>query len=242
MVLDVPNVCVVIPTLNEAGTIGKLIESIEELVSFIQVRIIIVDDGSKDGTQETVEAMNENHGNIIIVERGRKLGFGSALIDGFRTALKLEPEPDFIVTMDADLSHDPREIPHLIKSSEADSLVVGSRYVKGGEIHGWGLYRKTVSKVANFLTRFFINLPAKDCTSGFRSYDIDLIKKILPYLESKGYDIQIEVLFRAVRNGFSVVEEPIIFKNRQSGGSKLTFGELFGFARKIYTLRALSRI
>lgn len=230
------DVCVVIPTYNEAGTIRELMETLEELSGRSVIRVVIVDDGSTDGTIGIIEEMMGKHGNIILVERGEKLGFGTAIIDGFRAALTLEQAPEFIVTMDADLSHDPREVPSLVEACDKDSLVVGSRYIKGGEIHGWGLYRKTVSRAANFSARVFVNIPASDCTSGFRCYRTDLVQTILPSLESLGYDIQIETLHEAARHGFSIEERPITFRERRSGESKLKLGDIWGFIKGIYTL------
>lgn len=230
------DVCVVIPTYNEAGTIRELIEALEELSRRSVIRVVIVDDDSTDGTIGIIEEMMEKHGNIILVERGRKLGFGTAIIDGFKAALSLEPAAEFIVTMDADLSHDPREVPSLVEACDKDSLVVGSRYIKGGEIHGWGLYRKTVSRAANFLARVFVNIPARDCTSGFRCYRADLVQTILPSLEGVGYDIQIETLYETARHGFSIDEKSITFRERRSGESKLKRGDIWDFIKGIYTL------
>ena len=134
-----PVVCVVIPTLNESGTIGTIIELLERLRALYNIRIIVVDDGSTDGTVEIVQKASEKHGILTLIERGRRLGLGTAIRDGLRAALDQEPAPDFVVTMDADLSHDPDELPSLVEACEKDSLVVGSRYVEGGEVHGWGL-------------------------------------------------------------------------------------------------------
>ncbi len=231
-----PVVCVVIPTLNESGTIGTLIESLEELRAIYQIRMIIVDDGSTDGTIEIVQESRKKYGSLTLMERGRKLGLGTALRDGLQAALDQEPAPDFMATMDADLSHDPGELPSLIEACEKDSVVVGSRYVDGGEIHGWGLYRKAISRGANFLARVFADIPSTDCTSGFRCYGADLIREILPSLDSVGFEIQIEVLSKVARRGLKIVEKPITFRERTEGKSKLGFGEIFGFARRVLAL------
>lgn len=110
---------------------------------------------------------------------GEKLGFGSALLEGFRTSLGLVPEPGFIATMDGDLSHDPVELPALVGSCGEGGLVIGSRYVEGGAIEGWKLHRRVVSGVANFLARWFAGLPVRDCTSGFRCYHADVVRGVL---------------------------------------------------------------
>ena len=132
--LSRPVVCVVIPTLNESGTIGALIDSLEGLGAIYDVGIVVVDDGSTDGTVEIVRESGERYGNLELMERGRRLGLGTAIRDGLRAALEREPAPDFVVTMDGDLSHDPGELPSLVEACGRDSLAVGSRYVEGGGV------------------------------------------------------------------------------------------------------------
>jgi len=231
-----PRVSVVIPTINESGTIEELIEALQEHRETYDLKIIIVDDGSTDGTIETIQQLNQRHGNITLIERGSKLGFGTAITDGFKTALTQNLKPDLIATMDADLSHDPQQLPQLIQQCATDTLVIGSRYTPGGEIHGWGPYRKTVSWGANLLARVFANIPAKDCTSGYRCYGADLVQAVLPSLESVGYDIQIEILAEAARRGFEIKETPIRFQDRTTGESKLKSGQMWEFARQVYKL------
>ena len=231
-----PVVCVVIPTLNESGTIGAIIESLEELRDLYHIRIVVVDDGSTDGTVGIVQESSEKHGNLTLIERGRRLGLGTAIRDGLRAALDQEPAPDFVVTMDADLSHDPGELPSLVEACEEDSLVVGSRYVEGGEIHGWGLHRKAMSRGANILARVFTNVPSKDCTSGFRCYGAELVREVLPNLDSIGFEIQMEILSKAANRGLNLVEKPITFRERVEGKSKLRLWEIFRFTRRVIQL------
>lgn len=234
--IDNLNLTIIIPTLNESGTIEPLIESIRETLRSTPPRIIIIDDGSTDGTIETIQDLQLEHDGITLIERGEKLGFGTALRDGFKAALGQTPEPDLIITMDADLSHDPSHLPTLIQACDRQSLIIGSRYIQGGEIHGWGPYRKTVSWGANLLARTFANIPAKDCTSGYRCYGVDVVQTILPSLESSGYDIQIEVLSEATQLGYNIRETPISFKDRTTGESKLNTGQIIEFAKTIYRL------
>jgi len=202
------DVCVVIPTYNEVGAIGELVVSLLELDE-LGVRVVIVDDGSDDGTLEALGELMERHGNVVLVERGEKLGLGSALQEGFRTALGLVPEPEFIVTMDGDLSHDSRELPSLVGSCGVGGVVIGSRYVEGGVVEEWGLHRRVISKVANFLARKFAGLPVRDCTSGFRCYHSDVVKWILGKVNCSGYVFQVDILSLAVRRDFEVAEIPI---------------------------------
>lgn len=230
-----PTVAVLMPTYNEINTISPLIDSLQNLQD-IDLQIIVIDDGSTDGTAEAVQELTSKHDNITLIERGEKLGLGSAIRDGFKAALNQTPPPDFIVTMDADLSHDPHLLPSMIEECDRDTLVIGSRYIDGGEIHGWSPYRKTVSWGANLLARTFANIPAKDCTSGYRCYGSDLIKAILPSLESTGFDVQIEILSEAARQGFEIVETPINFQDRTTGESKLKTGQIWEFAKRIYNL------
>ena len=226
-------VCVVIPTYNEVGSIGELVVSLLGLDG-LSVRVVVVDDGSDDGTLEVLGELMEGYGSIVLVERGEKLGLGSALMDGFRTALTLVPEPEFVVSMDGDLSHDPRELPSLVGSCGVGGVVIGSRYVEGGAVEGWGLHRRVVSRAANFLARRFAGLPVRDCTSGFRCYHSDVVQEILQSAGSSGYDVQIDVLFHVVRGGFEVVEIPIRFSDRLSGKSKLSVREVWNFLGRIF--------
>ena len=202
----------------------------------LSVRVVIVDDGSDDGTLEVLGELMGRYGSIFLVERGEKLGLGSALLNGFRTALGLVPGPEFIVSMDGDLSHDPRELPSLVGSCGERGVVIGSRYVEGGAVERWGLHRRVISKVANFLTRRFAGLPVRDCTSGFRCYHSNVVREILQSAGPSGYDVQIEVLFDVVRRDFEVTEIPIRFSDRLSGKSKLSVREVWNFIGRIFSL------
>jgi len=229
------DVCVVIPTYNEVGTIGELVVSLLELDE-LGVRAVIVDDGSDDGTLEVLGELMERYGNIVLVERGEKLGLGSALLEGFRIALGLVPEPEFIVTMDGDLSHNPRELPSLAGSCGMGGVVIGSRYVEGGAVEGWGLHRRVVSRVTNFLARRFTGLPVRDCTSGFRCYHSGVVRGIIDDLECSGYDVQIDALFETARIGFDIMEVPIRFSDRYKGESKLSVFEVWNFLSRVVSL------
>ena len=223
-----PSVCVCIPTYNEAGTIGEVISRIEGLEG-LRKEIVVVDDNSGDGTPEIVRRLMGEYGNIRLIEREGKLGLGSALIEGFEEALKMKPVPDFVVSMDGDLSHDPYEIPGLVLSCDNCALSIGSRYVKGGEIQGWTMWRRAVSVGANLLARYLGGLPVRDCTSGFRCYSSDLVKDLIGSVTREGFDFQIDALMNAVRKGYQVREHPISFRDREAGESKLGLGEYLNF-------------
>ena len=230
-----PNVCVVIPTLNEADTIGDLIAELSELEN-IHVRAIIVDDGSTDGTPEIVGATSWWDDDVHLIKRRRKLGLGTAIRAGIMRALELDPPPDYIVTMDGDLSHDPQAIPLLVDMCDSESVIIGSRYVEGGEIRGWKASRHIISQGANIVARVFGRIPARDCTSGFRCYGVDLERAIVPDLKASGYDIQIEMLSEAARRGFRIGEAPIVFRDRENGDSKLDVTQIFRYAMMVFGL------
>ena len=230
-----PDVCVVIPTLNECNTIGELIEGLGE-IDEICVRTIVVDDGSTDGTEEIVGAASWWNEDIHLVRRGRKRGLGTAIREGIMRSLELKPPPDYIVTMDGDLSHDPKAIPLMVKSCDGESVIIGSRYVVGGEIRGWRASRHIISRVANFVGRALGKIPAQDCTSGFRCYGVGLERVIAPELEASGYGIQIEMLSVAARRGFQIDEVPIIFTDRENGDSKLDIPQILQYVMTAFRL------
>ncbi|MBC8223547.1 polyprenol monophosphomannose synthase [Candidatus Bathyarchaeota archaeon] len=230
-----PNVCVVIPTLNETDTIGELIAELSKLEN-IHVKTIIVDDGSTDGTLEIVEATSWWDDDVHLINRKRKLGLGTAIRAGIMRALEFDPPPDYIVTMDGDLSHDPQAIPLLVDMCDGESVIIGSRYVEGGEIRGWNASRHIISRGANIVARVFGRIPARDCTSGFRCYGVDLKRAIAPDLNASGYDIQIEVLSEAARRGFRIGEVPIVFRDRENGDSKLDVTQILKYAMTSFGL------
>ena len=230
-----PSVCVVIPTLNESDTIGELIAELSELEN-IHIKAIIVDDGSTDGTLEIVGTTSWLHDDVHLIKRKSKLGLGTAIKAGIMRALELDPPPDYIVTMDGDLSHDPQDIPLMVDMCDGDSVIIGSRYVEGGEIRGWNASRHIISRGANIVARVFGKIPAKDCTSGFRCYGVDLKRAIAPDLNASGFNIQIEVLSEAMRRGFRIGEVPIVFRDRENGDSKLDLTQILKYVMTAFGL------
>lgn len=217
-----PCVCIVVPTYNEVNTIRSLLEEIGRVLRCFQARVIIVDDGSMDGTREAIRFSDAGH-DIQVIERHRKMGLGSAIIEGFKVAVAT-CGGGVIVTMDADLSHDPKDIPRLVSMCDDGVIAIGSRYVRGGSFSGSG--RRILSAITNKIVRWATGIAAMDCTSGFRCYSNEVVKRILPELRSEGYEIQIETLLKSLKAGYSYVEVPVAFQRRQRGISKLGLREV----------------
>jgi len=222
------DVAILLPTYCEAENIENLIHTIENLG--IKSRIIVIDDSSPDGTGEIVKKLQRKYGNLTLLRRPFKAGLGTAITQGFHFILSQKSPPKYIITMDADYSHDPKEIPKMLqKARKGCDIVVGSRYCNGGAVKGWPLTRLAISKIANKITAKLVALPITDFTSGFRCYSRNYIQKILPNLHSQTYEIQIETLRQANINKAVVVEVPITFTNRKKGKSKLTKNEILSF-------------
>ena len=209
----------IIPTYNEASNIGKLIRTLKSLK--LNIKIVVVDDGSPDGTSEIVSEISD----VALISRKGKLGLGSAYKEGFKYALKRGC--DVVGTMDADFSHDPKFLPAMLAKIKNCDMVIGSRYVKGGNIIGFNFGRKLISGAAQFMSRTFLGLNVKDATSGYRIYKSKVLAKIeYASISSQGYSYLIESLFLANRCGFDIREVPIVFKNRRFGSSKISGAEI----------------
>ncbi len=229
---------VILPTYCEAQNIEKLITEIENLP--LDTSILVVDDSSADGTADIVKIMQKKYSNILLLVRSEKCGLGSAITDGFRVFLSLENIPKYVVTMDADYSHNPKDMPRLVSQTRQGSdLVIGSRYCKGGKTVGWSYTRKVISRCANGIARSVLGLRLYDCTSGFRCYSTNLLKVTVNYLHSHTYDIQIETINQAHKKSFKVTETPILFVNRKRGKSKLTAVEIKNYLSYILKTVAL---
>ncbi len=226
---------VILPTYREAENIANLISDIEGLK--LNASILVIDDLSPDRTAEIVREMQQKYSNILLCVRPKKTGLGTAITDGFKIFLSLKTMPRYIVTMDADYSHNPKAIPQLLSNMESScGVVIGSRYCKGGKTAGWPFTRKVISRVANLIARSSLGLKLHDCTSGFRCYSTDFLKVAVGNLHSQTYEIQIETIRQAVLRDFNVKETPILFVNRKRGKSKLTLTEIKSYLT--YTLKA----
>ncbi|EKD44065.1 MAG: hypothetical protein ACD_72C00006G0002 [uncultured bacterium] len=226
---------VVIPTYNERDNIVNLINDIF-LQPIENLSIIVVDDNSPDKTAELVSPLQTVYPNLYLIKRYNKLGLGSAYIAGFKKALALGA--DLIVEMDADFSHDPKDIPRLTEvCKDGFHLAIGSRKIKGGKIVGWNFKRKFMSHGAMVIARTFLRLRAKDVTSGFRCFKREVLEKInLDNVKSNGYAFQEEMLYRTQKNKFHIKEIPVIFSDRKLGTSKLANKDIVEFFITIFRL------
>jgi dolichol-phosphate mannosyltransferase len=215
------DVLVVLPTLNERANLTELLEGIRTHAP--DVDVLVVDDGSPDGTAALAAEIGARLGRVEVLQRGRRLGLGTAYRDGFRVGL--ERGYRRFVTMDADLSHEPRYLPDLLAATapgaDAD-VAIGSRYLQGISVVNWDLKRLVLSVAANRYARTITGLPVRDCTSGFQCFRREVIQGIDPArLRFRGYSFLVELKYRAHERGFRLREVPIIFIDRRFGSSKL---------------------
>jgi apolipoprotein N-acyltransferase len=210
---------VILPTYEERATIERVLRGLLALPATVDV--LVVDDGSPDGTADIVRAVMAADPRVSLLERPRKAGLASAYQTGFRRAL--EAGYDLVVEMDADLSHLPEELPRLLEAAVAADLVIGSRYVPGGAVTNWGLGRRALSRGGNLYARLALGFPVHDATSGFRVFRRELLAHLIDgTVRSDGYGFQIELAYRAWLDGFKLVEAPITFAEREHGRSKIS--------------------
>jgi dolichol-phosphate mannosyltransferase len=218
---------IIIPTYNEKENIEKIIRKVFSLD--VDFDILIVDDGSPDGTANIVKEIQKTYPKKLhIVERTGKLGLGTAYIFGFKWALK--NNYDYIFEMDADFSHDPDDLIRLYKAchEEKGDVAIGSRYIKGVNIVNWPMSRLLMSFFASKYVKIITGMPIHDSTAGFKCYKRSVLEKInLEKIQFVGYAFQIEMKFTAWKYGFNVVEVPVIFTDRQEGASKMSGGIFF---------------
>lgn len=220
-----PFVAILLPTYCEAGNIESLINKLQQLE--LNLLITVIDDSSPDGTANIVRKLQDKYGNILLLERQTKLGLGTAITDGFNLLLSQKNKPEYILTMDADYSHNPEDILKLLHAArQGPDLIIGSRYCKGGKTVGWPKMRLIISRLANILASATVRIRIRDCTSGLRCYSREYVKTVISSLHSQTYEIQIETVRQARLQGFKVKEVPITFMNRKLGKSKLTRSEL----------------
>lgn len=213
-------ICIVVPTYNEKDTLEQLIARIFEL-KISGLEVLVVDDNSPDGTGQLAERIKAENSNVAVLHQAKKTGLGRAYQAGFAAAIK--SGADYILEMDADLSHDPKQIPALLEAASQADLALGSRYVTGGGVSNWRWFRRFISWFGNIYARAVLGLPYHDLTGGFKCYRRVVLEAIdLANLSSVGYNFQIETTHKAHLAGFKIVEVPIIFVERAGGKSKFS--------------------
>jgi dolichol-phosphate mannosyltransferase len=214
----VPNATVCLPTYNERENLEAMLRALQPL----GVRVLVIDDGSPDGTGELADRLAAELDFVTVLHRARKEGIGPAYIAGFRRALADGAE--YVLELDCDFSHDPEDVPRLLAACESGAdVALGSRYVEGGGTVNWGLGRRIVSWGGSLYARLLLGVGIRDLTGGFKCYRRRVLEAIdLDAIHSKGYAFQIEGTYRALRKGFRVVEVPIRFVDRTEGESKMS--------------------
>jgi dolichol-phosphate mannosyltransferase len=211
---------VCIPTFNERENLEPMLRALADK----GVRVLVIDDSSPDGTGELADRLAAELPYVDVLHRPRKEGLGPAYLAGFERALA--DGADLVLEMDCDFSHDPADVPRLLAAAGGEGgadVVLGSRYVAGGAVRNWGLVRRFVSAGGSLYARIVLGVRVRDLTGGFKCYRRRVLETIdLDAVHSKGYAFQIETTYRALRAGFTVVEVPITFADREAGGSKMS--------------------
>jgi len=210
---------VIIPTYNERINIEKMIHTLIEL--YPDIHILVVDDNSPDGTGEFVKAKSEEDERVHVLQRSGKMGLGTAYVAGFK--YMLENNYDFAIQMDADFSHDPKEIANMLTAINDNDLVIGSRYIQGVNVINWPMSRLLLSYFASIYTRVITGMPVMDPTGGFKCFRRVVLENIdLDGIKSNGYSFQIEMNFKTYKKKFRIKEIPIVFMDRVEGVSKMS--------------------
>lgn len=210
---------IVIPTYNEAQNIPLILARLRSELP--ELDLLVVDDTSPDGTGAMVRKIGERDPQVHLLENAQKRGLGPAYIAGFQWGLKRGYRQ--LIQMDADLSHDPADVPKLLARLETNDVAVGSRYTDGGRMERWSRLRELISRSGNAYARLMLSLPYQDLTSGFNAWKCEVLDAIaLDTITSKGYGFQVELKYRAHRCGYRLIEIPICFREREKGVSKMT--------------------
>lgn len=215
----------ILPTFDEAENLEAIVRASLEVLERAapgEHRILVVDDGSPDGTGRIADRLAAELPAVEVLHRRVREGLGPAYLAGFARAL--EGGAAYVLEMDADFSHDPGDLARLLAAADEADLVLGSRYVAGGGVSDWGLVRRIVSRGGSWYARVVLSLAVRDLTGGFKCFRREVLEAIdLPTIRSRGYAFQVELTHRAIGAGFRVVELPIVFRDRQHGTSKMTW-------------------
>jgi dolichol-phosphate mannosyltransferase len=216
----------ILPTYNEAENIEAIVAAAGEVLAGAApdgFRVLVVDDGSPDGTGRLADELAARHEWVQVLHRSEKNGIGPAYLAGFAHAL--EHGAGYVMEMDSDFSHDPADLARLLRAvREGADLALGSRYVPGGGVEEWGLLRRVISEGGSTYARLVLGLRVKDLTGGFKCFRREVLEAIhFDRVRSQGYAFQVELTYRAVQAGFRVVEVPIVFRDRQRGTSKMSW-------------------
>jgi dolichol-phosphate mannosyltransferase len=216
----------ILPTYNEAENIEAIVTAAGAVLGDAAAdgfRVLVVDDGSPDGTGAIADRLAAEHDWVEVLHRAEKNGIGPAYLAGFRHAL--DRDAGYVIEMDSDFSHDPADIRRLLEAVGGGAdLALGSRYVPGGGVRDWGLLRRFISEGGSTYARWVLGLHVRDLTGGFKCFRREVLEAIeFDGVRSRGYAFQVELTYRAVRAGFRVVEVPIVFRDRQRGQSKMSW-------------------
>jgi len=221
-----------LPTYDERENLERMVHALCEL----GVAVLVIDDNSPDGTGELADRLAAELDHVEVLHRERKEGLGPAYLAGFRRVL--DGDAELIVQIDCDFSHDPADVPRLVEAAGDADLVLGSRYVAGGSVQNWGFVRRLVSAGGSLYARILLGVGIRDLTGGFKCFRREVLETIdLDAVSSRGYAFQIETTYRALRDGFRVVEVPITFVDRERGGSKMSRAIVLEAIWKVPALR-----
>ncbi len=217
-------VWVVVPTYNEAANLQPFVEALLDALSDVDAvdrRVLVVDDASPDGTGLIADRLADAHDGVEVLHRPSKDGLGRAYLRGFQAALVAGA--DRVIEIDADFSHDPADVPRLLDTSREVDVAIGSRYVRGGSVAGWGAVRRLLSRGGCAYARRALGMDVRDLTGGLKCFRREVLEAIdLPSVRSRGYAFQVELTYRALRRGFEVREIPVTFSERRAGQSKMS--------------------
>jgi dolichol-phosphate mannosyltransferase len=222
-----------LPTYNERENLERMLGALADK----GVSVLVIDDNSPDGTGELADRLAAELDHVQVLHRNHKEGLGPAYLAGFKRALG-DPTVELVLEMDADFSHDPEDVPRLIRAAGEADVVLGSRYVPGGSIANWGRLRRFVSAGGSYYARQVLGVSVHDLTGGFKCIRREVLEALdLDAITSRGYAFQIETTYRALRSGFRVLEVPITFADREQGGSKMSRGIVLEAIWKVPVLR-----